>query len=302
MFYFDITITEKDLTNVNKFQLYNKNDRRENFFQLKIGLFNQTSLVILCNELDSFEPDNLYQSVYTINDLLKLNEIFAIYSTIEKSYNLILKLFSNKNVKLEKEKDKYVNLFFTLLLPDGESTRLVMKLKKKVEYVDVKTYNKLLEENNQLKKQIEELKSTIKEFEELLSRKKDAPASGTTTVNNNSSNNENANKTGSITANMIFNNNNKTNEVNNTMADYSIDNDLLLDTDNTENSNIDPNLTAFNSKYKTDLLLSQNEIDLVEKNIDNNGISLLSKIKFINPVQIWLDDNNITNIEPLLIT
>jgi len=267
------TITEDQLTEIKQFQLYNRNDKRDNLFLVKLGIQKNTNLVILCTEIDSVEPDNLYQLISNINDLMNMNNIFKIYPTIEKAYNMLVKIFSHNNVLLEKDRQSgyYVNLHITILLPDGSNTSVDLRLKKKVEYIDIKSFNKLLEENKELRNQIEDLRSTIKDYEDLINMKQQP-------------NNNVYNTVGNLNNNILDNN-------------Y---NDLLLGSDNYNNSKeTDCNLDLFNSKYKTNLLLSQEEIDLVEKNLDNEALSLLKNIKFKNIKYLWLNKNNIVNIEPL---
>ena len=58
-------------------------------------------------------------------------------------------------------------------------------------------------------------------------------------------------------------------------------------------------LDAFNKKYKTEITLNQEEVDLLSKKIGNDGLKILCGIKFTKLDQLLLEENEISNIDVL---
>ena len=59
-------------------------------------------------------------------------------------------------------------------------------------------------------------------------------------------------------------------------------------------------LKEFNNKYKTNISLETNKIDLFSYNISDIGLSLLCSINFQSTIEkLILEENNIINISPL---
>ena len=58
-------------------------------------------------------------------------------------------------------------------------------------------------------------------------------------------------------------------------------------------------VSKFNSKYKTDISETTEELDALSKKIGDEGLKLLCTIKFKKLVQLLLEENQIQNIDCL---
>ena len=68
----------------------------------------------------------------------------------------------------------------------------------------------------------------------------------------------------------------------------------------TKEQNEENLLKEFNNKYKTNLTLDSNKIDLFSCNISDPGLSLLCSLNFQTKIEkLILEDNNIISINPL---
>lgn len=67
---------------------------------IKIGKYLHCNIILLCNDFnEEIEPKFYYQSIYSIDDLIKICSVFKLYSKKDKLYKLFINIFNNNKVK-----------------------------------------------------------------------------------------------------------------------------------------------------------------------------------------------------------
>ena len=110
----------------------------------------------------------VFENILNLNQLYQLNPYFRQFISIEKLIKTIKKFFENNEIKI-KENNNDMNIFFNNPIDEDEKIYIPLNRTKKSEKILIKNLydkmSKIMEENNEIKKEIEELKKDKNKME-----------------------------------------------------------------------------------------------------------------------------------------
>ena len=125
---------------------------------VKVGKHLKTNIIFLCMESkEDSDPDFYYQSIYSQEDMIKLNHIFTLYKSKDRLYKLLIKIFNNNNVKVAKDlsDQSYIKLDIKLRIPDGERPTITLFLFRRDKEKNEEFYSSFISSAKQLENEQE---------------------------------------------------------------------------------------------------------------------------------------------------
>ena len=274
-------IKTTDLTDMQEYKLY------YNYIDLhmiRVAKYLEKQIILICNEVKNEEPNFFFQAHFTIDDLIKISNIFENYKEENKLYEFFINCFDNNNVKLSKDvnENNYIKLMIKVVSADGDASNFMLQLFRKERDYNTEFYDTYINVTRQLERE-QAKKRYLNSYEE----DKDYHHA----INYNHSVLEEYSKI-KVPGQVIdpekenMENNKKRRKTPKKVQKSTGDESKDL-------------LNFFNAKYRQNMTVKDKQIDLYDKGLVTDDVNKLCKIKFENVDILYLNNNKIINIDAL---
>ena len=309
-----------------QYKEYYNNEKNNYYF--KIGITKNNNILIRLYKLDLLN-NICYQTILELTKIKENNKIFTIFENINGIYNLLIKGLNNNKYKIECNKD---NVLFIIFIEDLNEIQIVLektqnynifeynlvlsntinKLNYDIEkFRNFYNYNKydlnnntnistntnILNEINYLKEEIKKINKNLNDIIEENNTNKKIISNLQHIISNIP-----INKQENILLENIIQKNNQEKDIenNNKIKQLKVYKPKKEKNNNKKEEEI-ITLQEFNKIFKTYIRKNDNitELKLGYKNLGVNKLKYLSLIDFSNLEQLWLSNNNITDINIL---